>query len=220
MKTVKFVLVAALVCMSFSAQAQFGGLGKRLLGGDDGASVATGDADAFLTNATRSTKNVMLSAALLAEAVTNRGDLAGRKAELVSLQNAQDIKELDTHRASLTSDLATLNSRANLAGDLSSAYATGNAEQKKRMGTALANLAIGIYRNTELVGQAPSMVRGVGSNPSMLTRLGQFKLAAGLLGMQGKGLAGIATSMPKLMSAMKVKAPATSSTSEAEDIAL
>lgn len=219
MKTVKIALVAALLATPVGAQAQFGALGKRLLGGG-GASVATGDADAFLVNAARSTKNVMLSAALLAEAIGNRGDLAGRKAELVSLQNAQDIKELDAHRASLSSDLAGLNSRADLAADLSAAYAAGNAEQKKRMAAALGNLALGIYRNTELVGQAPAMIQGVGSNPSMLTRIGQFKLAASLLGLQGKGLAGIATSMPKLFSAMKVKAPAAASTSEAEEIAL
>ncbi|MBB5700127.1 hypothetical protein [Sphingomonas yantingensis] len=106
------------------------------------------------------------------------------------------------------------------AADLSAAYAAGNAEQKKRMAAALGNLALGIYRNTELVGQAPAMIQGVGSNPSMLTRIGQFKLAASLLGLQGKGLAGIATSMPKLFSAMKVKAPAAASTSEAEEIAL
>lgn len=218
MKIVEIALVAALLCTPVGAHAQLGAIGKRLLGGDGAASVATGDADAFLTNATRSTKNVMLSAALLAQAVTSRGDLAGRKAELVALQNAQDIKELDTHRASLTSDLATLNSRADLAGDLSAAYASGNAEHRKRMATALANLAIGIYRNTELVGQAPAMVRGVGGNPAMITRIGQFRLAASLLGMQGKGLAGIATNMPKLLSAMKVRAPATASTSDVSPI--
>ena len=86
--------------------------------------------------------------------------------------------------------------------------------------TALANLAIGIYRNTELVGQAPGMVKGVGSNPALITRAGQFKLAASLLALQGKGLGGIATSMPKIFSAMKVKAPATSSTSEPAPITL
>lgn len=220
MKTVKIAFAAAMLLAPVAAHAQFGGLGKKVLGGGGGDSAPAADADAFLANASRSTKNVMLSAALLAQAVTTRGDLAGRKAELVALQNAHDVKELDAHRASLSSDLATLNGRADLAADLSSAYDAGNAEQKKMIQTALANLAIGIYRNTELVGQAPAMVQGIGRNPVLATRIGQFRLAAALVELQGKGLGGIATKMPKLLSAVKVKAPKTSATSEPEAVAL
>ena len=217
MKT-KMTIVLATAMIVAPVSAQFGGLGKMLGGG--GASVSTGDGTTFLTNATRSTKNVMIATSLIAQAVTDRSQLSGRKAQIDALTNAQDIKELDAHRASLTSDLGVLNGRADLAGDLSSAYQAGNAQQKKVIGTAVANLAIGIARNTQLVGQAPGIVKGVGSNPQLITQLGQFKLAAGLLGMQAKGLGGIASTMPKLLSAAKVKGTTASETSEPQPIPL
>lgn len=218
MKTKLMIVLAAAVIVA-PVSAQFGGLGK-MLGGGSGGSVSTSDGTAFLTNATRSTKNVMIATSLLAQAVTDRGQLSGRKAQIDALTNAQDIKELDAHRADLTSDLGVLNGRADLAGDLSNAYQAGNAQQKKVIGTAVANLAIGIMRNTQLVGQAPGIVKGVGSNPQLMSRMGQFKTAAGLLGMQAKGLGGIASTIPKLLSVAKVKGPAASETSEPQPIVL
>jgi hypothetical protein len=225
MKT-KMMIGCALACavaiMPAAAPAQFGGLKKLggVMGGGGSPGVSATDAEGFLTGATRSTKNVMISAALLAQAVTDQSKLTGRKAEIEALANVQDIKELDAHRDTLSSDLAVLNGRADLAGDLSKAYDAGNAQQKKAISMAVANLAIGILRNTELAGQAPTMVKGIGSNPALMTRVGQFKMAAGLLGLQAKGLSGVATSMPKLLTAAKVKGPAASETSEPQPIAI
>lgn len=225
MKTLKptsLLTVVALLALSTAAEAQFGGLGKLrgMVPGMAGTTVSNGDADIFLASAAHSTKNVMISAALLSMAVTDQSKLTGSKAALEALQNTQDIQELDAHRDELASNLTVLNSRADLAGDLSAAYNAGNAHQRAVISMAVANLAIGILRNTELAGKAPAMVKGVGSNPALLSRVGQFKVAAGLLSLQAKGLGGIATTMPRLLSAAKVSGPAASETSEPQVIAL
>ncbi len=225
MKTIRMmglVSALALAAAPTAAPAQFGGLAKlkSAVGGGETASAPGTDADSFLTNATHSTKNVMIAAALLSQAVTDQSKLTSRKAEIDALEKVQDIKELDAHRDTLSSDLAVLNGRSDLAADLGAAYSAGDAQQKKVISVAVANLAIGILRNTQLAGQAPGMVKSIGSAPALLGRIGQFKLAAGLLGLQAKGLTGIATSMPKLLTAAKVHGPAASATSEPQAVAI
>jgi hypothetical protein len=221
-KPIAMLTLAALLALPTMASAQFGSLGKLrgMAPGQSATTVSSGDADAFLVNAAHSTKNVMISAALLSIAVTDRTKLTASKAALDALQNTQDIQELDAHRDELSSNLAVLNGRADLAGDLNAAYTAGDAHEKKVISIAVANLAIGILRNTQLAGQAPAMVKGVGGNPALLSRVGQFKLAAGLLGLQAKGLGGIASSMPRLLAAAKVSGPAASTTSEPQAVVI
>lgn len=225
MKTIKSMAaltLAGLLALPTAAPAQFGGLGKLrgMIPGGSAATVSSGDADAFLLNAAHSTKNVMISAALLSIAVTDQTKLTSCKAALDALQNSQNVEELDAHRDEMNSNLAVLNGRADLAGDLSAAYNAGDAHEKQAISIAVANLAIGILRNTQLAGQAPGMVKGVGSSPALLSRIGQFKVAAGLLGLQAKGLGGIAGSMPRLLAAAKVSGPAASATSEPQPVAI
>lgn len=219
-KVVIIGLAAACAMQSTTVPAQFGGLGKiakGVMGGGGGTATST-DAEGFLTNATRSTKNVMISAALLAQAVTDRAGLSGRKAQIEALQKVQDIKELSAHKEMLQSDLATLNQRSDLAGDLSAAYKAGDDQQKKLIGTAVGNLAIGIARNMQLAGQSSGLVSGIGSNPALASRAGQFKTAAGLVGLQAKGLGGIATTMPKLLAAARVRGPKEAAASEPQPV--
>lgn len=70
-----------------------------------------------------------------------------------------------------------------------------------------------------LAKQAPEAVKSVGSNPLML-KCGQLKLAGKLVGLQAKGLSGIAMKLPALLSAVKVKASAAPETTEPESINL
>jgi len=210
--------LALLLATPGAAPAQFGGLGK--LGHALGGGVSTGDGEAFLLNAAHSTKNVMISAALLTQAVTNRADLTGAKATIDALNNAQSVKELDAHRDELASNLQVLDQRGDLSGDIAAAYNQGDDQQKKLIGLAVANLAIGIARNTQLAGQAPGMVKGISRNPALATRIGEFKAAAELLGLQAKGLKGIMGSVPKLLAAANVQGPAASATSEPQPISL
>lgn len=218
-KLKNFAGVLLIVALPSAASAQFGGLvktAKGALGG--GSTVSTGDAEGFLDGAAQSTKNVMIAAALLAQAITDRNGLAGKKAEIDAIQGIQDVKEFGAHKASLQSNLDVLSQRENLSGDLQVAYETGNAKQKKIISTAVLNLAIGVGRNVLLAGQAPTMLKGIGRNPALATRAGQFKTAGELITLQARGLGGIATHLPTLMKAMKVQAPSDLNTTEPQPV--
>lgn len=225
-KTISIVLCGALVVAPVSANAGLGGLagglggiGRKLIGGNN-EGVSSSDASSFLNGALKSTKNVMISAALLSQALKDRSQLAGRKAEIDAITNAQNFKELDSHRSTLESDLSVLSGQKDLAAGFVTSYQAGDANQKHLIALALGNLAIGVFRNVRLASQAPGMVSGIGGNPQLLTRLGEFKLAASLLGLQGKGLVKIGGTLPTVMSALKLKMPDQSETTEPTTVAI
>ena len=206
---VKLASCLALLVVPSTASAQLGGLGglvKKGLGGDSG--VSGDEAEQFLTGAFQSTKNVMIAAALISDAVRVQKDATSSKIKRDALLGAQTSGELESQLSNFQSDVQVLNTIASDAAPLDAAYKAGNAEQKKMLGIALVNLAIGIARNVELAGKAPGAVSAVGRNPKLLSRAGQFKAAAKLIGLQTKSLTGFAASLPKLMAAAKVKAPA------------
>ena len=202
-RTLAYLLAVSVMSTPIAAQAQFGGLGKRILG--DKSGVSSADAEGFLNGAMLSTKNVMISSALLAQALDNRAALASRKQQIDAISNAQDFGELNMHKSTLQNDLTLISDREDLSGDLQAVYEGSNDEQKKIIAVAIANLALGIYRNVDLAQKAPEMVKGIGRNPQLLTRVGEFKTAASLLGMQGKGLGTIGSALPSIMTALKIE---------------
>lgn len=212
-------MAAAILATPVAAQAQFGGLGGLAHhalggGGDSGAAPAGPSADAFLSATMLSTKNVMISAALLAQALEDRTKLAGVKAYAEQVGNCSDPKALDAMRGTLESNIAALNARKDLAGDLKGIYEAGDSHQKQLIGVALVNLAIGIYRDTQLAPQAPGAISSLGANPMMLSKVGQLKVAGSLLVLQTKGLATVGTALPRVMSAVKIASPALAETSK------
>lgn len=214
-------LALAVLATPTAGSAQFGGalrVARGVVGGE--ASVSSGDAESFLSNATRSTKNIMISASLLAQLLTDKDGLAGQKAYIDNVQGRQDIGELGALRSSLRSNLDVLAKRENLAADLSGLYNGGTEEQRRVMTLALGNLAIGIFRNVQLAEQAPGIVSGIGANPRLLTRVGDFRLAAELIGIQAAGLGGIASSLPALFSAAQIEMPDQAETTEPREIIL
>lgn len=215
---------ALLLCAApMAAQAQFGGLGKLKSGlglGGGGSSGESIDTEAFLGNAVRSTKNVMISAVALNYALGLKQDKAGAQAEIASISGMQDIKEIGATKTTFASNLSAIADNEHLADDVRARYEKGSAAEKKMLSLAIGNLAIGVARNLVLAKQAPEAVKSVGSNPMMLKRVGQLKLAGELVGLQAKGLSGIATKLPALLSAVKVKAPAAPETTEPQAISL
>ena len=218
MKTFTLAIAAtALLVQPIAAEAQLGVLTHHLPGMGGGDAPAGPSPDAFLAASMLSTKNVMIAAALLAVAVQDHTHLAGVKAYADQVQNCDDPKALDAMKGSLQSNMDALNGRKDLAGDVSAAYNSGNAEEKKLIGIAVVNLALGIWRDTQLASQAPGVISSMGSNPLMLGRIGRIKLAAGLLAMQSKGLVSVGTALPKVMSAVKIAPPAMAETSKPQD---
>ena len=220
-KAIGCSLALALLVAPVAGSAQFGGIGRMARGlAEGGGSVSNRDGEAFLSDATRSTKNIMISASLLAQLLTDRDGLAGKKAEVDSLQRIENVGEFEAHRSSFASNIEAINNRTNLAADLSAINAEASEEQRRVLAMALGNLAIGIFRNVQLSAQAPGMVSGISSNPSLITRIGDFRLAAELLGLQATGLGGIAGSLPELFRAAHVEMPDAAGTTEPQAIIL
>lgn len=225
MNTTSMKLAGALLlcAVPMAAQAQFGGIGKLKsglgLGGRDSSGESV-DTEAFLGNAVRSTKNVMISAVALNYALGIKQDKAGAQAEIASISGMQDIKEIGATKTTFASNLSAIADNEHLADDVRARYEKGSAAEKKMLSLAIGNLAIGVARNLVLAKQAPEAVKSVGSNPMMVKRVGQLKLAGELVGMQAKGLSGIATKLPALLSAVKIKAPAAPETTEPQAIVL
>jgi hypothetical protein len=221
----KFILAgvgSVILVQPIVAHAQFGALGSvahRATGGSASTEVAGVSPDAFLAASVLSTKNVMIAAALIAQALEDRTKLAGVKIYADQVENCADPKALDAMKDSLNSNVAALNARKDLAGDVTSVYNAGNAQQKKLIGVAIVNLAIGIYRDTQLTTQAPGVISSMGSNPMNLSHITRVKLAAGLLALQSKGLVSVGAALPKMMSAVKIAAPAMAATTEPTQLA-
>lgn len=215
---------ALLLCaVPMAVHAQFGGIGKLKSGLGLGGSESSGesvDTEAFLGNAVRSTKNVMISAVALNYALGLKQDKAGAQAEIASISGMQDIKEIGATKTTFASNLSAIADNEHLADDVRARYEKGSAAEKKMLSLAVGNLAIGVARNLVLAKQAPEAVKSVGSNPMLVKRVGQLKLAGELVGMQAKGLSGIATKLPALLSAVKIKAPAAPETTEPQAIVL
>lgn len=220
MKLVHVAVAAGVVgvVLSTPADAQFGGLSKML--GKSSQTSSGDESDLFLDQATKSTKNVMIAAAILAQTVTDAKNLTARKSYVVALTNAQNVKDLDAHRSEFSSDLDTINKDKDFAASVGAAFNASPQKEREQIGIAVVNLVIGIARNIQLADEAPKVVGSIGHNPMLLTRAGQFKIAASLVGLQAKGLTGVATSIPKLVSATKVRAPADPKTSEPTAVSL
>jgi hypothetical protein len=145
---------------------------------------------------------------------------AGAQAEIASISGMQDIKEIGATKTTFASNLSAIADNEHLADDVRARYEKSSAEEQKMLKLAIGNLAIGVARNLVLAKQAPEAVKSVGSKPMMVTRVGQLTLAGELVGMQAKGLSGIATKLPALLSAVKIKAPAAPETTEPQSIVL
>jgi len=221
--SIAVVAACATLALPVGASAQFGGLGHVLGGGSSAPSpsaASPADGDAFLANALMSTKNVMISAKLLSAALVKRSDKAALKGEIDAIQNMQSFKELGTQKDDLQSNLGAISARGDVAGELTTTYQAADAQEKQLIAIAIANLALGTYRNIKLAGEAPGFVKGFAGNPLMLRRIGEFKMAADLLVIQSKGFATIAPALPKIMTALKVAAPQQSDTTKFQPVAL
>lgn len=218
---VSLALCAALLAAPLPAAAQFGGLVKKVPGlGGGGSATPAADTGPFLDNALRSTKNVMIAAAVLKAVLSSNDDIATLKARMGAVENAHDMKELGAHKAELQSDMDAIGRTRDMGEQELARFQALSAQRKQLVAVAVGNLAIGMVRNAHLAQQAPGMVSSLAGNPQMLGRLGEVKAAADLLGIQAKGLGSISSALPKVMGAMKLKMPTPAETSEPQTITL
>lgn len=217
----KLILVGVAVSIATTplpAVAQLGGMLKSAVPSLGTSSAASVDPDAFLAETIETTKYMMIAAHLLAVAADTSGQRAQDMKFLTAVQAVQDVKELNAFSANFAQDVAAINANQETAAQFEARCAKMSAEQRAKMGAAAFNFALGMYRNVRLAQQAPELVNSLKSNPRLLTKAGQLKTAAQLVGMQAKGTASMAGSMRKIMTAGKVAAPAEADSTKPKEI--
>lgn len=205
MKT--FLLSAAAVVMLASpSYAQLGGLKPKLPGSESSASVNAADIDAYIARAQENAILLYVSYELLRQAKDGKVDLAALEATTKDLRGTPDPKELNAKLSTLTKggDKSAELSEQDVAG-LEEKIASQSPEIRAQIGNALINLAIAIPRAIDLSKEAPSLIKGLGSNPAALRNIGKIKDAAKVTADQISGTAKIVPMLPSLMTAAKVK---------------
>lgn len=206
-KYVLSIVALTLVAAPLPAAAQFGKALKGAVPGLGTSSSASVDPDAFLSETVTTTKYMMIAAHILAAAADTSGQRARDANFLKAVQSSQDVKELNALRSTFDADVSAINANQETAAQYEARYAKMTTEQRSQIGAAAYNFALGMYRNVKLSQQAPELLGSLKTNPQMLTKAGQIKTAAELVGMQAKGAASMAGSMKKIMAAGKVAAP-------------
>lgn len=198
------------------ATAQFGL--KNLIPGGQSVPGAAVDPNRFLADTLETTKLIMVAAALLAQASRDKDQLAAQASYIKSVNDAQDCKELESHKAKFEEDVAAISANEQSTSAIQAAYAQGSAEQKKLIAAALFNLMLGIWRNIRLSQEASQLTANIKANPMLLMKVPKLVAAANLVVIEVRATGPIVGSLQKVMSTIKVQAPEQAETTKAQQV--
>ncbi len=218
-----FLACAAVVCGNSNASAQMGGFGgiKSPVGGSgSGSSASAGDIDSYLARSTETAQLMMTAIAILDYARGSQADMAALKAQITTIQSKKDPKELNAYKTSIAPQTKALNDDANAAANIQAGYQKASAQEKALISAAVYNMVIAVPRAETLASKGPDLIKGLGSNPTALTQVGKIKGAVELFGYQIGATGKFVSVLPKLMSAVKVQAPADPQAAKPQVIAL
>jgi hypothetical protein len=206
-KVIGLAVCVALAAASTGASAQFGGMPKLPGSGGGSSSAAAGDIDGYLIRSTETAQLMMSAITILDYAKTPNGDKAALKAKLTAINSKKDTKELNAYKAEIEPQTKALNDDANAAAAIQANYAKASAQEKALISAAVFNMLIAIPRAVKLGKDGPDLIKGLGSSPANLGKIGKIKGAVELFAYQVGATAKFAGTLPKLTSAVKVQAP-------------
>lgn len=211
----------SLVAMASTAQAQFGGLKAPGMGGgnSDGANSAAGEVDGYLARSIETAQMMSIAIITLDAAAKQKLEDAGTKAALAAVRNTSDPKELGSKNTALQSSFDA-SKEDNFTAAIEESYKKGSAKQKAAITAALFNMAIAIPRAVTLAKEGPDLIKGLGTSPANLGKVGKLKAAVSLFSFQVGATGKFAGKLPGLMSAVKAKAPADPKTAKGQTIDL
>lgn len=221
-KIIGLATCLVLLGASTGASAQFGGLGPKLpgSGGGGGSSSEAGDVDGYLTRSTETAQLMMTSIAILEYARGSQKDMAALKAQIGTIQSKKDPKELNAYKTSIEPQTKALNDDANAAAEIQASYQKASAQEKALISAAVFNMFIAVPRAVKLAKDGPDLVKGLGSSPANLGKIGKIKGAVDLFIYQVGATTKFAGTLPKLMSAVKVQTPSDPQAAKAQTISL
>jgi hypothetical protein len=222
MKSSKLLIATAamlLAAVAAPAQAQLGGLKPKIpglgSGGGSASTVSAADIDDYIDRAQKNADLLTWSYILVQQAREGKINIAATAAQRQETLSSPDAKVRSAKQLELikgADNSTALNDQS--VADFTKTIADASPAVRAQIGNALFNLAVAIPRAVQLVGEAPDLIKGLGTNPSALGNVGKLKNAASLLASQVKSTAQIAPYLPKLMSAAKVKPPVDAKTSK------
>jgi hypothetical protein len=178
----KVLSFALLLSVTFSAHAQFGGLGG-MLGGNrsggsapDNASVEKFTLDALIINKAVTSALLQVQAAL-----AKKEDMARIKEVVAKYSTTTDTRELGAVMGSvIKSDMAsTLDVMKSQEGQ--ARLAKLSPEMQQKVATSILNVAIASLRIKPMMDNGSNMMQSIGSNPMLLTKLPLIKDSLSLM---------------------------------------
>ncbi len=206
-RVISMAVCVALAGASTGASAQFGGMAKMPGAGGGSSSAASGDIDGYLVRSAETAQLMMSAIAILDYAKTPNGDKAALKAKLTAINSKKDTKELNAYKAEIEPQTKALNDDANAAAAIQANYAKASAQEKALISAAVFNMLIALPRAVKLAKDGPDLLKGLGSSPANLGKIGKIKGAVELFSYQVGATAKFAGTLPKLTSAVKIQAP-------------
>lgn len=207
-KFIGLAVCVALAGVSTGAAAQFGGMPKLPGSGGGESSAPAGDIDGYLARSTETAKLMMSAVAILDFAKTPNGDKAALKAKLTAISSKKDTKELNAYKAEIEPQTKALNDDANAVAAIQANYAKASAQEKALISAAVLNMLIAVPRAVKLAKDGPELLKGLGSNPANLGKIGKIKGAVELFASQVGATAKFVSALPSLAKTVKVVVPA------------
>lgn len=217
----KFALIGAAVvacALPTASNAQFGGLGNMMPGHQAAASGV--DPDRFLHDTIATTKYVMIAAAILNDAASAAPNEAALSARLKSINDVNDVKELDAHRVEMDQDIAAINANQDLSARVQANMQRASAQQRARLASAAFNFALGAYHNVQLAAEAPKVVDSIKTNPMLAMKAPKLLMAARLVADEAQQTAGMVGSLHTIMTAGNIAVPTPSETTAPQPVDL
>lgn len=220
-KLVALGAMVSLIAMTSTAHAQFGGMKVPGVGGggSGGSSAAAGDIDGYLARSVETAQMMSLAIITLDAAAKQKLDDAGTKAALAAVRGTSDPKELGSKNTALQSSFDA-SKEENFTAAIEDSYKKGTAKQKAAITAAVFNMMIAIPRAVALAKEGPELIKGLGTSPANLGKVGKLKAAVSLFAFQVGSTGKFAGKLPGLMSAVKAKAPADPKTAKGQTIDL
>lgn len=210
------VAVVTALATAMPASAQIGGFKLPGVPGVPQQNAgAAPDIDAFLVSTEQARELTRRSAVALLFAVANHEVAVKIQEEQKAAEATTDPKEKEAALRRVSDDAAAQLAAVDYDAKAKELEASASADQRKQLGAAVFNLALGILKDKDVAAQGAAITQSASRNPMGLATQGgkliRVKDAVGAVGGQMGNLGKIAVGLPKLMSAAKLQTLPTSS---------
>lgn len=214
MKMKQGILVFTMIVATSSAGTSYGfGFGVPSLPGvgavtgAGGGGLSGGSVDQFIAASKASNTLINKSRVNLALALSTQEERAKIKDQQAQIQKGLDSNDktaVEQNREFMTSLDATIKQKAN-DDQATQQLKSLTADQSQAVAKSLANLGLGLLMQKDQITAGKSMITGISSNPTLISKLPDVKDAVSTMGDNISGTAGYIGTLPKLFQSAGIK---------------